>query len=105
MSLVVAKNMTKSFEHLGRTLEVLKGIDLSIDSGEMAGIVGASGAGKSTFLHCLGTLDVPTSGSLQLDGTDAPACRRTNWLHCATDSSASCFSFTTSCRTSRQSRT
>jgi lipoprotein-releasing system ATP-binding protein len=70
MSLVVARDVRKSFQHLGRTLDVLCGIDIEIDKGEMVGVVGQSGAGKSTFLHCIGTLDVPTSGSLQIDGTE-----------------------------------
>jgi lipoprotein-releasing system ATP-binding protein len=55
---------------MGRTLEVLRGIDLSIFEGEMIGIVGQSGAGKSTLLHCMGTLDVPTSGSLRVAGEE-----------------------------------
>jgi lipoprotein-releasing system ATP-binding protein len=67
--LVVANNVKKSFLHMGRPLEVLQGIDLTIDEGEIVGIVGQSGAGKSTFLHCIGTLDVITSGSLKL-GTE-----------------------------------
>jgi lipoprotein-releasing system ATP-binding protein len=67
--LVVATNVKKSFVHMGRPLEVLRGIDLTIDEGEFVGIVGQSGAGKSTFLHCIGTLDVITSGSLKL-GTE-----------------------------------
>lgn len=68
-ALVVAKDLKKSFLHMGNTLEVLKGIDLTIRRGEVLSIVGASGAGKSTFLHCIGTLDIPTSGSLRL-GTE-----------------------------------
>jgi len=67
--LVVASNVKKSFLHMGRSLEVLQGIDLTIEEGELVGIVGQSGAGKSTFLHCIGTLDVITSGSLKL-GTE-----------------------------------
>lgn len=70
MALVVAKDLRKEFQHLGRTLEVLRGVDLSIDEGEIIGVVGQSGAGKSTFLHCLGTLDVPSSGSLTLGGRE-----------------------------------
>jgi lipoprotein-releasing system ATP-binding protein len=49
---------------------VLRGIDLEIDEGEIIAVVGQSGAGKSTFLHCMGTLDVPTSGSIRLAGEE-----------------------------------
>jgi lipoprotein-releasing system ATP-binding protein len=55
---------------MGRTLEVLRGVDIEIKDGEMLGIVGPSGAGKSTLLHCIGTLDVPTSGSIRLAGEE-----------------------------------
>src|SRR5882672_5660861 len=55
---------------MGRNLEVLRGIDLSIDEGEIVAIVGPSGAGKSTLLHCIGTLDLPTSGKIELAGED-----------------------------------
>ena len=68
--LVVARNVRKSFRHMGRTLDVLRGIDLEIQDGEIVGIVGPSGAGKSTLLHCIGTLDVPTSGSIRLAGEE-----------------------------------
>jgi lipoprotein-releasing system ATP-binding protein len=49
-------------------LEVLKGVDLSIQKGEVVSITGASGAGKSTVLHLLGTLDKPDSGNIRLNG-------------------------------------
>src|SRR6202453_1042007 len=55
---------------MGRTLDVLKGIDLQIDEGEVLAIVGASGAGKSTLLHCMGTLDIPTAGSIRVAGEE-----------------------------------
>ena len=64
------RKLHKSYEHGGRTIEVLKGIDLTIGAGEMVAVVGSSGAGKSTFLHVLGTLDKPTAGSIDYDGTD-----------------------------------
>lgn len=52
------------------SLEVLKGIDLTIESGTIVSIVGASGAGKTTLLQILGTLDVADSGKLIFDGKD-----------------------------------
>ena len=67
---LVAQNVKKSFSHMGNELEVLKGIDLTINEGEVVGIVGQSGAGKSTFLHCIGTLDIITSGSLKIAGEE-----------------------------------
>ncbi|MGB8329984.1 MAG: ABC transporter ATP-binding protein [Polyangiales bacterium] len=69
-SLVSVKNVTKTFEHEGRSLQVLKGIDLEIGTGEMVTIVGPSGAGKSTLLHLIGTLDVPTEGRILYEGQD-----------------------------------
>ena len=60
------KNITKSFG----SLQVLKGIDLHIDKGEVVSIVGPSGAGKTTLLQILGTLDKPDSGSVVVDGVD-----------------------------------
>jgi lipoprotein-releasing system ATP-binding protein len=68
--LVSVQNVSKAFEHEGRTLEVLDGIDLDIFAGEMATIVGPSGAGKSTLLHLIGTLDLPTTGRIEYAGQD-----------------------------------
>ncbi|HMR06738.1 MAG TPA: ABC transporter ATP-binding protein [Polyangiaceae bacterium] len=68
--LVVIHDLHKSFEHMGRTLHVLKGIELTINSGQILSIVGPSGAGKSTLLHCIGTLDLPTTGSIQFGGEE-----------------------------------
>jgi len=68
--LVTVQNVTKTFEHEGRSLQVLKGIDLEIGSGEMVTIVGPSGAGKSTLLHLIGTLDLPTEGRILYGGRD-----------------------------------
>jgi len=65
-ALVLIEGLTKSFQHMGRTLEVLRGIDLNIYAGQILAIVGPSGAGKSTLLHCMGTLDLPTSGRIRL---------------------------------------
>ncbi len=68
--LVSVQNVTKTFQHEGRSLEVLKGIDLDIGGGEMVTIVGPSGAGKSTLLHLIGTLDLPTEGRILYGGQD-----------------------------------
>jgi lipoprotein-releasing system ATP-binding protein len=69
-ALVVIEDLKKSFQHMGRTLDVLRGIDLNIYPGEVLCIVGPSGAGKSTLLHCIGTLDLPTSGRIRLAGEE-----------------------------------
>ena len=60
------KNITKSFG----SLQVLKGINLHIDRGEVVSIVGPSGAGKTTLLQIIGTLDRPDSGTVCVDGID-----------------------------------
>jgi lipoprotein-releasing system ATP-binding protein len=67
---LVVKNLWKVFDHGGRRIEVLRGIDLDLPAGALVSIVGASGVGKSTLLHLLGTLDVPTKGTIAFDGTD-----------------------------------
>jgi len=67
---ISVKGLHKSFSAPGGTLHVLKGINLSIEESEMIGIVGASGAGKTTFLHVLGTLETPTEGQVVINGMD-----------------------------------
>lgn len=62
--MLIAQGLTKKYGQL----EVLKGIDLSIQQGEIVSIVGSSGAGKTTLLQLLGTLDKPDAGILSLDG-------------------------------------
>lgn len=64
--MIYAENITKSFG----TLQVLKGITLEIQDGEVVAIVGPSGAGKTTLLQILGTLDRADSGRLTINGTD-----------------------------------
>ncbi len=68
--LVNVQGVKKSFIHEGHEVPILRGIDLTIDEGEMLCIVGPSGAGKSTLLHLLGTLDLPTEGKILYGGDD-----------------------------------
>jgi lipoprotein-releasing system ATP-binding protein len=64
--MIEVKNIHKSFG----TLEVLKGVDLTVKKGEIVSIIGKSGAGKTTLLQIIGTLDKPNSGSVVIDGVD-----------------------------------
>ena len=68
--LVRIRELHKSFRTGGDTIEVLRGIDVTIESGDCVAIVGSSGVGKSTLLHILGTLDHPTSGTVEFRGED-----------------------------------
>jgi lipoprotein-releasing system ATP-binding protein len=63
-------NLKKSFEHMNKHIQVLNGLNLTVNHKEMCALVGASGAGKSTFLHVVGTLDRPTSGAIKVNGED-----------------------------------
>lgn len=63
-----AENIVKVYDEGPARIEVLSNVSLSVARGEMVAIVGASGSGKSTLLHILGLLDVPTSGSVSVDG-------------------------------------
>jgi len=68
--LIQARNIIKSFVSNGNRVDVLDGVDLEIHAGDSVAIVGASGVGKSTLLHILGTLERPDAGSLLWQGTD-----------------------------------
>lgn len=64
MSFIAMKDIKKSFGNL----EILHGVSLSVDRGEVVSIIGPSGAGKSTFLRCLNTLETIQGGSISVDG-------------------------------------
>jgi lipoprotein-releasing system ATP-binding protein len=68
--LLKACNIYKSFKNGGVAIEILKGVDLALAPGETLSVVGASGIGKSTLLHILGTLDRPDQGQLFFQDAD-----------------------------------
>ena len=70
MAIVAARNLKKYYFMGDVTVKALDGVDLSIEKGEFAAIVGQSGSGKSTLLHMLGGLDIPTEGTVEVDGKD-----------------------------------
>ena len=67
---LVARDLVKEFETPGEPLRVLNGVSVELDRGQNLAVIGPSGSGKSTFLHIIGTLDTPTSGSVELLSTD-----------------------------------
>jgi len=69
-TLIETVNLRKSFETRGGTVEVLKGINIKINTGEFVIIFGPSGCGKSTLLHCLLGLEAPTQGKIMVEGDD-----------------------------------
>jgi len=70
MQIIEAKNLNKTFKMGDLDIEVLKDINLSIESGEFISIMGPSGSGKSTLLYLIGGLDKPTSGSVKIKGNE-----------------------------------
>lgn len=69
-ALIAARGLCKSFETSEARIDILEGLDLDLNAGETLAVVGASGIGKSTLLHILGTLDRPDSGTLLYRGED-----------------------------------
>ncbi len=67
---IAARGVFKAYREGGLAVEVLKGADLDLAGGEIVAVVGASGTGKSTLLHCLGGLDDIDAGSVQVAGRD-----------------------------------
>lgn len=69
-SVLRCTQVCKSYQVGPETLQVLKGVDLVIEAGEMLAILGSSGSGKTTLLNLLAGLDQPTSGSIEIDGVN-----------------------------------
>jgi len=70
MQIIETKNLNKTFKMGDLDIEVLKDINLGIESGEFVSIMGPSGSGKSTLLYLIGGLDKPTSGSVKIKGNE-----------------------------------
>jgi len=75
VSEIRTENLSKSYKQGSRRVEALKGIDIVFETGEVAAIVGPSGAGKTTLIHILGTIDRPSGGRVLYDGRDVFAAR------------------------------
>src|SRR3954469_15635382 len=71
MSVIRIEHVTKVYGHGENEVRALRGVDLTVEPGEMIAIMGSSGSGKSTLMNILGCLDVPTGGTYLLDGVRA----------------------------------
>ena len=70
MALIDIKGLTKVYQSGDKKIKALQGVDLSVDNGEIFGVIGYSGAGKSTLIRCINRLESPDSGSVTVDGRD-----------------------------------
>jgi lipoprotein-releasing system ATP-binding protein len=70
---LVVRGLKRSYETGERTLEVLKGADVEVYPGELVGLIGPSGSGKSSLLHAAGLLEHPTAGTITIDGEECGA--------------------------------
>ena len=68
--MIEIKNLSKAFQTADGTVEALKNVSLTINDGDIYGIIGMSGAGKSTLVRCINMLERPTQGSVLIDGCD-----------------------------------
>ena len=81
MSLLRMREVRKTYDTGVVQVEALRGVDLDIDAAEYVAIMGPSGSGKSTLMHIIGCLDVPTSGTYELDGQDVSAMSERELAH------------------------
>ena len=70
-SFLELKNIKKNFIHKNKTIELFKNVFLNIKKGDLVALVGPSGSGKSSLLHLLSLLDIPTSGQILFSGIDS----------------------------------
>lgn len=69
-ALIEVRNLNKQYKRGSETIDVLQGLNLDVDSGEFVAFMGPSGSGKTTLLNLLGGIDVPTSGTVTVDGDE-----------------------------------
>lgn len=69
-TVVACRDLTRVYQDGANTIHALAGVDLAVKSGEFLSLAGPSGSGKSTLLNCIGGLDRPTSGDVEVAGTD-----------------------------------
>jgi putative ABC transport system ATP-binding protein len=70
MNVIQAENLTRTYSMGTSTVNALRGVNMEVENGEFAALMGASGSGKSTIMHILGCLDTPTAGRYLLEGRD-----------------------------------
>jgi len=68
--MISIQHLTKVYDKAGQTVKALNGVSLEIEAGDRYGIIGLSGAGKSSLVRCINRLETPTSGDIHIDGTD-----------------------------------
>jgi putative ABC transport system ATP-binding protein len=73
MAVIAATDLTRRFGEGGAAVDALRGVSLEIPAGQFAGVMGPSGSGKSTLMHILAGLNRPTTGTVEIDGTDITA--------------------------------
>jgi putative ABC transport system ATP-binding protein len=73
MAVIAATDVTRRFGEGGAAVDALRGVSLEIPAGQFAGVMGPSGSGKSTLMHILAGLDRPTTGTVEIDGTEITA--------------------------------
>src|SRR5256714_7345171 len=81
-SLIKVRGLNKTYSRGGEKIQVLQGLDLDVDKGDFVAFMGPSGSGKTTLLNLLGGLDVPSAGSITVDGdeiTHMSASKLTHW--------------------------